>query len=115
MVRLWFVYGSFMVRLWFVYGPSPVRSRSVPRLNLCFLQFRALLDPPILLVFCDSGPSLWHRIHRLMVPVGLAIILVAETINPFRQSPIRRPLSSLTFVVGTITAMWLGYLSLCPL
>jgi hypothetical protein len=49
------------------------------------------------------------------VPVGLAIIPVAETINPFRQSPMRRPLSSLAFVVGTIAAMWLGFLSLCPL
>jgi hypothetical protein len=38
-VRLWFVRGSFMVRLWFVHGPSTVRSRSVPRLKLCFLQF----------------------------------------------------------------------------
>jgi hypothetical protein len=39
MVRSRFVYGSFAVRLWFVHGPSTVRSRSVPRLKLCFLQF----------------------------------------------------------------------------
>ena len=47
------------------------------------------------------------------VPIGLASIPFVEYINPF-ANPLRRPISLFIFVVGYVSAIGLGTLSLLP-
>ena len=47
------------------------------------------------------------------VPIGLASIPFVENINPF-ANPLRRPISLFIFVVGYVSAIGLGTLSLLP-
>ena len=48
------------------------------------------------------------------VPLGLITVPFVENINKF-QNPFRRPIASLTFLVGTFTAVWLGIGACLPI
>lgn len=48
------------------------------------------------------------------VPLGLITIPFVENRNKF-QNPFRRPLSSLTFLFGTLVAIWLGIGATLPI
>ena len=48
------------------------------------------------------------------VPLGLITVPFVENINKF-QNPFRRPIASLTFLVGTFTAVWLGIGACVPI
>jgi len=48
------------------------------------------------------------------VPVGLITVPFIENINKF-QNPFRRPIASLTFLVGTFVAIWLGIGACVPI
>ena len=48
------------------------------------------------------------------VPAGLITVPFIENVNKF-QNPFRRPLASLTFLVGTFSAVWLGIGACLPI
>jgi len=48
------------------------------------------------------------------VPVGLITVPFIENINKF-QNPFRRPIASIVFILGTITAVWLGIGATLPI
>nr|YP_009184959.1 subunit IV of cytochrome b6/f complex [Hafniomonas laevis]ALO63033.1 subunit IV of cytochrome b6/f complex [Hafniomonas laevis] len=48
------------------------------------------------------------------VPVGLLFIPFVESINKF-QNPFRRPISTITFLLGTIAAVYLGIGACLPI
>jgi hypothetical protein len=48
------------------------------------------------------------------VPAGLITVPFLENVNKF-QNPFRRPISSLTFIVGTFVAIWLGIGATLPI
>ena len=48
------------------------------------------------------------------VPLGLITVPFVENINKF-QNPFRRPIASLTFLVGTFSAIWLGIGACLPI
>jgi cytochrome b6-f complex subunit 4 len=48
------------------------------------------------------------------VPLGLALVPFIENVNKF-QNPFRRPIASLTFIIGFIVAIWLGIGACLPI
>jgi cytochrome b6-f complex subunit 4 len=48
------------------------------------------------------------------VPAGLLTVPFLENVNKF-QNPFRRPVASLTFIVGTFVAIWLGIGACLPI
>lgn len=48
------------------------------------------------------------------VPAGLITVPFLENVNKF-QNPFRRPIASLTFIVGTFVAIWLGIGATMPI
>jgi cytochrome b6-f complex subunit 4 len=48
------------------------------------------------------------------VPAGLLTVPFLENVNKF-QNPFRRPIASLTFIVGTFAAIWLGIGACLPI
>jgi len=48
------------------------------------------------------------------VPAGLLTVPFLENVNKF-QNPFRRPIASLTFIVGTFVAIWLGIGATMPI
>jgi len=48
------------------------------------------------------------------VPAGLLTVPFLENVNKF-QNPFRRPIASLTFIVGTLVAIWLGIGATMPI
>ena len=48
------------------------------------------------------------------VPLGLLFVPFIENINKF-QNPYRRPISTISFLLGTLTAIWLGIGSTYPI
>lgn len=48
------------------------------------------------------------------VPAGLLTVPFLENVNKF-QNPFRRPIASLTFIVGTFVAIWLGIGACLPI
>ena len=48
------------------------------------------------------------------VPAGLITVPFLENVNKF-QNPFRRPIASLTFIVGTFVAIWLGIGATLPI
>jgi|Transcript_11693 cytochrome b6-f complex subunit 4 len=48
------------------------------------------------------------------VPAGLITVPFLENVNKF-QNPFRRPVASLTFIVGTFVAIWLGIGATMPI
>jgi cytochrome b6/f complex subunit IV len=48
------------------------------------------------------------------VPAGLITVPFLENVNKF-QNPFRRPIASLTFIVGTLVAVWLGIGATMPI
>nr|YP_009105021.1 subunit IV of cytochrome b6/f complex [Stichococcus bacillaris]AIT93653.1 subunit IV of cytochrome b6/f complex [Stichococcus bacillaris] len=48
------------------------------------------------------------------VPVGLLTVPFIENINKF-QNPFRRPVAMLTFLIGTVVAIWLGIGATLPI
>nr|YP_007476252.1 cytochrome b6/f complex subunit 4 [Diacronema lutheri]YP_009863773.1 cytochrome b6-f complex subunit 4 [Pavlova sp. NIVA-4/92]AGE93751.1 cytochrome b6/f complex subunit 4 [Diacronema lutheri]QKE31104.1 cytochrome b6-f complex subunit 4 [Pavlova sp. NIVA-4/92] len=48
------------------------------------------------------------------VPAGLITVPFLENVNKF-QNPFRRPIASLTFVLGTFIAIWLGIGATMPI
>jgi cytochrome b6-f complex subunit 4 len=48
------------------------------------------------------------------VPLGLALVPFIENVNKF-QNPFRRPIASLTFIIGFIVAVWLGIGACLPI
>lgn len=50
----------------------------------------------------------------IAIPVGLAVIPILESSNPY-ANPIRRPVGSLLFSLGCAVSLVLGYLSALPL
>jgi cytochrome b6-f complex subunit 4 len=48
------------------------------------------------------------------VPAGLLTVPFLENVNKF-QNPFRRPVASLTFIVGTFAAIWLGIGATLPI
>lgn len=48
------------------------------------------------------------------VPAGLLTVPFLENVNKF-QNPFRRPVASLTFIVGTFVAVWLGIGACLPI
>ena len=48
------------------------------------------------------------------VPAGLITVPFLENVNKF-QNPFRRPIASLTFIVGTFVAIWLGVGATMPI
>jgi len=48
------------------------------------------------------------------VPLGLITVPFIENVNKF-QNPFRRPLASLTFLIGTFAALWLGIGACVPI
>lgn len=48
------------------------------------------------------------------VPAGLLTVPFIENINKF-QNPFRRPVASTVFLVGTVTAVWLGIGATLPI
>lgn len=48
------------------------------------------------------------------VPAGLLTVPFLENVNKF-QNPFRRPVASLTFIVGTFVAIWLGIGATLPI
>lgn len=48
------------------------------------------------------------------VPAGLLLVPFIENINNF-QNPFRRPIASLTFLLGTVVAIWLGIGACLPI
>ena len=51
---------------------------------------------------------------QTLIPLGLMILPFIENVNKF-QNPFRRPLASLVFIVGFITAVWLGIGACLPI
>jgi len=48
------------------------------------------------------------------VPAGLITVPFIENVNKF-QNPFRRPLASLVFILGFVTAVWLGIGACLPI
>jgi cytochrome b6-f complex subunit 4 len=48
------------------------------------------------------------------VPLGLITVPFIENVNKF-QNPFRRPIASLTFILGFVTAVWLGIGACLPI
>ena len=48
------------------------------------------------------------------VPLGLATVPFIENVNQF-QNPIRRPIASTVFLLGTLIAIWLGIGATLPI
>lgn len=48
------------------------------------------------------------------VPVGLVTVPFIENVNKF-QNPFRRPIASLVFILGFVTAVWLGIGACLPI
>jgi cytochrome b6-f complex subunit 4 len=48
------------------------------------------------------------------VPLGLVTVPFIENINKF-QNPFRRPLATTVFLIGTVTAVWLGIGAALPI
>jgi quinol-cytochrome oxidoreductase complex cytochrome b subunit len=48
------------------------------------------------------------------VPLGLITVPFIENVNKF-QNPFRRPLASLTFILGFFSAVWLGIGACLPI
>jgi cytochrome b6-f complex subunit 4 len=48
------------------------------------------------------------------VPAGLITVPFLENVNKF-QNPFRRPIASLTFIIGTFIAIWLGIGATMPI
>jgi len=48
------------------------------------------------------------------VPAGLITVPFLENVNKF-QNPFRRPIASLTFILGTFIAIWLGIGATMPI
>jgi cytochrome b6-f complex subunit 4 len=48
------------------------------------------------------------------VPAGLITVPFLENVNKF-QNPFRRPIASLTFILGTFIAVWLGIGATMPI
>ena len=48
------------------------------------------------------------------VPVGLLTVPFFENVNKF-QNPLRRPIASVVFLVGTFVAIWLGFGATMPI
>lgn len=48
------------------------------------------------------------------VPFGLLLVPFIENVNKF-QNPFRRPLSSITFFIGTFLSIWLGIGATLPI
>ena len=50
----------------------------------------------------------------IAIPVGLAAVPILEAGNPY-ANPIRRPVGTWLFILGSSTSLVLGYLSALPL
>jgi len=48
------------------------------------------------------------------VPLGLVLVPFIENVNKF-QNPFRRPIASLTFIIGFFVAIWLGIGACLPI
>ena len=63
----------------------------------------------------------WYLPNKLLgvlamaaVPLGLITVPFIENVNKF-QNPFRRPIASLTFILGFIVAVWLGIGACLPI
>lgn len=51
---------------------------------------------------------------QTLVPLGLILVPFIESVNKF-QNPLRRPIATTVFMVGTIVTLWLGIGATMPI